>query len=576
MSGIVGIVNLDGKPCEESSIVAMLQAMEHRGSDREDFKIEQNIVFGHKALWNTPEAKEEKQPVCSQDGKFLLTADARIDNRQELFFLLDLEQVASERVVTDAELILKSYEKWGSRLAEYLLGDFAFALYDRHREELMLIRDHVGIRPLYYIKTDKLFCFASEITPLFKVPGVERCIDKEMEVKYLECRFLNVDETFFKGVKRLPAATILRLRENQISFKKYWFPEKIEIDRKISFAEAAERFRVLLEEAVRCRMRSITPVGCELSGGLDSSSVFALATDLAEAGTRLMPISMHFGKMDCDESYYSELIAKEKGYNLEVVHMDKLDYQEKYSLLSYYKKFQDWPRGMFFIGVLPIAERLESHHVCVVLTGQGGDHVCRGSGYFMADKFRAFRWFALVKELRRWPWTWSELKSHMIKPNLPEFVLVWLQKWKLVAMLSPCQTTPSIKKIPYRFAFTDELEDITGSMNQFLLDSSAYHDMEHYHIEARHPFFDKRLIEFSLSLPTEYKLGNGYTKRVLRASLSAMLPPEIRDRKDKAEFSKMLELQMEARDNMIYLDNIGSTVKAFFAEAYKEWKRICK
>ena len=543
MSGICGILRLDGTKVQKKDFRHFFDAMQHRGSDREGVWINNTVALGHKALWSTPESLHEQQPLVSHDGRYVLTADARIDNREELFNQFGLIQ-KSDEVVTDAALILLAWEKWGKSCTEHLIGDFAFAVYDQQEDFLFFTRDHIGIRPFYYVLTDSLFCFASEIMPLFKVEGVEKVIDEAMEEKYFRCRNLDYEETFFTGVKRLPPASCGVLKEGQLSLQRYWFPEKIEIDKEIAFEEAVKKFRAILTEAVRCRMRTRSPIGCELSGGLDSTSVFSLAVTLRQDAP-LIPISKHFGKMKCDESSYSELAAREKGYTLETIRMDRLDFKEKYSLDRYYSQFQDWPQGVFFMGIFPVAERMKSLDVHVLLTGQGGDHVCRGSGYVMADYFRSFRWFKLAQELSKWEWSGRAFKSHVLRPNIPDGLIKFIRKLKKSDHVLPCGHAPLLLREQQSFAFAEELEMMTGQRSAFLLDAMTYHDAESLGIESRHPFFDKRLVEFSLSLPSEYKLANGYTKRILRASLADILPKKIGRRKDKAEFGEMLNLQMK-------------------------------
>ena len=566
MSGICGIVRLDGQPVKKAEIEKMLDAMRHRGSDAEGVFEDGFVAFGHKALWSTPESVLEKQPILNSKKNLLLVADARIDNREALIKTL---RISTMHTITDAEIIVQSYLKWGQKLLDHLIGDFAFVIYDRAEERLFFARDHIGIRPLYYVKTDEVFCFCSEIMPLFTVDGVGKVIDQEMQQRYFDCRVLGLDETFFKEVKRLMPATYGTLKASTLHLERYWFPEKIKIDRSISFKEAAERFRDIFEESVQCRMRTRSPIGCELSGGLDSSSVFSMAVTLKKTSP-LIPISMRFGKMACDESSFIDSMLRHTGYEGETIRVDRLDFKEKYALRTYYQRFRDWPRGTFFIAALPTAERLQALGVRVLLTGQGGDHVTRGSGYVMTDYFKQFRWLKIAKELSKWDNPLHTVKSMILRPYIPDALLRFLKK---STRSKPCKHDTIHAKWNRSFAFCDDVHMMTGAVNSFGLDSTASHDMECYNIETRHPFYDKRLIAFSLSLPPEYRIGNGYTKQILRTALAAYLPEKVRMRKDKAEFSEVLEQQLlkhtGSSEFMVQYSN-----KIFLTQSYTTWKRI--
>ena len=156
MSGICGIVRFDGKPAENIKIQKMLDVMHNCGNDAEKIWVAGSIGFGHKMLWTTPESFHEKQPLVSDDGNLILTADARIDNREEIFELLDVGEKKND-VVTDANLILRSYLKWGEECPKYLIGDYAFAIWDTESNKLYCARDTMGIKQFYYYMNEACF-----------------------------------------------------------------------------------------------------------------------------------------------------------------------------------------------------------------------------------------------------------------------------------------------------------------------------------------------------------------------------------------------------------------------------------
>ncbi|MEO0970581.1 MAG: asparagine synthetase B, partial [Cyanobacteria bacterium J06639_18] len=186
MSGIAGIKYLDNSLLHRADLVLMLDTLAHRGPDGADIWVDGNIGLGHRMLWTTPESLIEKQPLVDRVRNLAIAADARIDNREELISQLSLDNSPSDRplnqninqnnsclkTVTDSQLILEAYKKWGEDCLEYLVGDFAFAIWDGCKQTLFCARDHFGVKPFYYYQSDQVFIFASEIKALLCLPQV--------------------------------------------------------------------------------------------------------------------------------------------------------------------------------------------------------------------------------------------------------------------------------------------------------------------------------------------------------------------------------------------------------------------
>jgi asparagine synthase (glutamine-hydrolysing) len=173
VSGVVGVYFLDGKPLDRGLLERMTDSISHRGPDGADIWNNGPVGLGHRMLWTTPESLHEQLPLEDKTAKIVLTADARIDNRDELIEALDLTGQPGWEI-SDGELILRAYEKWGEQCPENLLGDFVFAIWDERKQRLFLARDHFGVKPLYYYRSDRVFVFASEIKALLCVPEVPR------------------------------------------------------------------------------------------------------------------------------------------------------------------------------------------------------------------------------------------------------------------------------------------------------------------------------------------------------------------------------------------------------------------
>lgn len=574
MSGICGIVRFDGQPVGKEEIQKMLDVMQNRGSDAEGILVEGGVGFGHKMLWTTPESLYEEQPSVSKNGNLVITADARIDNRDELFEKLEIQEKDFD-VISDIDLLVRAYEKWGEECPKYLLGDFAFAIFDKVKKKFFFAKDHIGIRPFFYYMNDAFFCFASEISAIFSVSSIQKIRNECVIENFIENTTLPYEKTFFKNIKRLSPAHKIILDFNKIVISRYWFPEQIKLNNKISFEEASEKFKNLLQLAVDTRLRSAYPIGCELSGGLDSSSILCIAATL-NTGKDITPFSQRYGSLECDESYYSDLVGESLGLNIQTVHVDKLDYENKYSLEKYFKLFPDWPTYGSFMGLLPIAEKAQKLNIRVLLTGQGGDHIVAGNLYMLADYFKTFQLKKLYKELEYLKWKKSIIKNYVIRPNFPDWFVTMKRKSNKLSQTTFFKNTNN--KFLSSLAFREDLGYVSGAFNAFWTDSSVYHNIERFNIESRHPYFDVRLVEFCLSLPSTYKLSYGISKRVLREALKDILPDPVRIRQDKADFSKPVEIQLDVeytqKENFkINDDSIrNNTLKASVMLGIKIWE----
>ena len=297
MSAIVGIYRFTPDINNlENSLTRMLDSLAHRGSDCKGMWIDKVIGLGNRMFWTTPESIHEKLPLKSRCGNYVITCDARIDNRDDLISALGLEK-APDEVLCDSQVILAAYEKWGEDCPCKLLGDFAFAIWNQRNCSLFCARDPVGVKPFYYHLSDRWFGFASEIKALIALPGTPRRLDEIRVADFLAPIVANQERTFYQDIKRLPPAyTLLVLNnQNKSQLKQYWkFNPEIELT-LASEEEYIETFKTLFIEAVRCRLRSAFPIGSTLSGGLDSSSIAVTAGKILECkGQQLHTMSAIF------------------------------------------------------------------------------------------------------------------------------------------------------------------------------------------------------------------------------------------------------------------------------------------
>lgn len=261
MSGIVGIYHLDNQPVDHEDLNSMATSLAHRGPDDVGIWQEGCVGLGHRMLWTTPESLGEKLPLASCSGELIITSDARIENREELIDTLNLHNYPPAKL-TDSELILFAYKRWHCHCPEYLLGEFAFAIWDKGRRTLFCARDHFGVKPFYYCKVGQTFMFASEVKALLSLPDVPRKLNEVRIAAYLTTVMQSKTTTSYQGIFQLSPAQILTIKDYaEINLRSYWsLDPKYEELHLSSNQDYSDAFRKIFTEAVQCRLRSAFPI----------------------------------------------------------------------------------------------------------------------------------------------------------------------------------------------------------------------------------------------------------------------------------------------------------------------------
>ncbi len=312
MSGIAGVFFRDARPARAEAVEAMLAAMKYRGPDGAGVWTEGNVALGCLMLRNTPESRHEKLTKVDRTSRFVLTADARIDNRIELMSRLGID-THDGCVTDDADLLFKAREKWGDGAPAELQGDFAYCIRDRVKNKLLCSRDGFGVHPFYYYLSDKLFAFGSEIRPLLRLVDVPARLNETMVGDHLIGMQDDRVITFFEGILRLPPGHSMVVCPANVGIHRYWSLDPNREVRLNSDADYTEAFRELFLNAVSSRLRSSYPVATYLSGGLDSSSVTCAARDiLRQAGDALLiTLSVVYDQVrECDEQKCIDLVPR--------------------------------------------------------------------------------------------------------------------------------------------------------------------------------------------------------------------------------------------------------------------------
>lgn len=561
MSVICGIVRFDGKIVNKEEIKNMLNTMKNHSNDSEGIWIDGNVGFAHKMLWTTPESLHENQPLVSNDGDLVLTADARIDNRDELFEKLEINE-NDFKIVTDGDLILWSYKKWGEECPKYLLGDFAFAIWDKHQQKLFCSRDRFGIRPIYFYFLNEIVYFSSNIDLLYTLIDEPISVNDNAINSFARFTTIGYEETMYQNIFRIPPAYFFIFSKEGLNKYRYWFPEKIKIDYHIPFEEAKQEVYRLLSKAVEARLRVYGDWGCEVSGGLDSTAISLIAQKATH--TQFKTFSMRYQSYTCDEWEYTKEAITTLGSMPIILDIDQLDVKNEYNLHDTVELNKHWPLYGSFIHNYVLGNMMVKNGIRICLTGHGGDHVFTGDYNPILNYIKNFRFISALNEFFISDKQLSVLVVEIIKLLVPQKIKFFVKKYLLNKDVHLNNQSAENFTDYWNLSFNDSikirgaLSYISGNSQVTHIDNNYYRTLELYeNIEFRHPFFDTNLIEYILTLPNYYFYKGGTTKIILREALKELYPSLIYERKDKAEFSEALLDQMNAIDmDQVWKDSL--------------------
>jgi asparagine synthase (glutamine-hydrolysing) len=593
MSGIFGFLYLDGRPADPAVLGCMAERLAHRGPDGVGTWRGPSVGLGHRMLHTTPESLTEAQPVVLGDGLLAITADARVDNRTELLTAFGMRS-APDSVVSDSELILAAYEKWGARCLDRLLGDFAFAIWDGRTGDLFCARDPMGVKPFYYYRSNGLFVFASEIKGLFCVPEVPRRLN-ELQVAYHLERI--VDDraiTFYEGILRLPAAHSMLVNRRGMSPAQYWEPVPASLGFKTD-QDYAEGFKEVFTEAVRCRVRSAYPVSSALSGGLDSSSIACTARRLLDeqGSPPLHTLSAIFPALSeaelgsIDERRFMEAVTALGGFCPHDVRADQVGPFTDLDRISWHLDEPTFAVNLYMHwGLYGAAQQ---HGARIFLDGIDGDTTVGHGMDRLQDLARNGSWGTFASEVRalaqrhgvgfghylkhfgysylgelacsgRWP-TWFRTAGRLSREFPTSRARLFLRYG--IGPLAPNSIVRAWKTLRGRGSGVDrswvradfsrriglarrrqaldhsetapsgaEAQPISSPAFQYVLEV-ADRAAAAFALEPRYPFFDRRLMEFCMGVPLDQKLSDGWTRMILRRAMEGTLPPAVQWRASK-------------------------------------------
>ena len=552
MSGLAGIIHWTHPSVDPVQLDQMLRLIRHRGPDGVDSDIRAHVGLGRALLALTKAEKNDKQPVWLPDGSCGIVADARLYNRPALYQQLRHTRWLVPRS-SDAALILAAYERWGASLLERLEGDFAFALWDVRHHQLFAARDPFGIKPFFYHWNPAGFRFGSEPKQLLTLAEVPITPDEGLIGELLTNRFADPERTFFAGIARLRPGHSLLATCAGVGQHRYWTPDPAHEIRYPNPSDYIEHFGALFRNAVSKRLHSDFPIGIDLSGGLDSSSIVLMAAALRRT-TALPPIatlSATYADLPCDESVYIRAITDISPFQSHLfcplsvfapLHTSlPTDVWQTDSPRADLQRSTSEGRARFLSGLGAKS----------LLTGVGGDELVhqeaylrdlarrkrfirlwRGAWYGAQNSWNSFAWLLTDALKAIVPESAKRLYRHVQTPQLPG----WLNSDFLASVKHHQQTTslPSprgFQSLTQELVFQAFCHPAMWRGLEFMECQASYDGYE-----IRHPFLDRPLVEFVLAMPFAQRPFGGQWKALLYHALAPQLPPQILERHRKTSF----------------------------------------
>lgn len=553
MCGIFGIVRFDNNDSVDPFVIeTMGRQLGHRGPDDEGVFLDGNMGLGHRRL-SIIDRSGGRQPMFNEDESAVVVLNGEIYNYRDL--VRDLTARGHRfRTRSDTETIVHGYEEFGLDVVQHLRGMFGFAIWDRRLRRLLIARDRLGEKPVYYFSNESFLAFASEIKALLQLPEINREVDREALELYLELRYVPAPRTMFRNIRKLEPGCTLVAEAGRVVTRRYWDLRFEKRQRTIS--RAVEEFRNLFDQSVEMRLMSEVPLGVFLSGGLDSTAILSRMSHHAEAG-KLRTFTVGYGTDgtqpdgnvdDSNEFEHARVAARRFGTEHHELRIGPTDFRDILPSLVWHL---DEPLADPSCIPLYHIARFARRHATVVLSGEGADETMAGYGIYRKmlamNRMSTVPGFAAATgRLARFS-PWEKLRTYMERVPVP-----LEQRYRGVSFgvrpgfrrfLLGCGTTsgPGAEALFESLFFQsrggtalDQMlyADTRAWLPDDLLMKADKMTMAHG-MELRVPFLDHKLVEFAASLPDDQKIRRGQGKVLLREAVRGRVPPQILRRSKK-------------------------------------------
>ncbi|MBR2566368.1 MAG: asparagine synthetase B [Paenibacillus sp.] len=561
MSAIAGIVHRDGQQALWEDSWRLYASLGHIPADTTGvWKGDEAFLSCH-AQWITLESVNEKLPLHDEDSRLIITADAILDNREQLADQLQISK-AELSTLADSQLILRAYQRWGEQVAGYLLGDFVFAIWDERRHTLFAARDITGMRAFYYRHDGSRFAFCTLMKPLLELEGVQKSLDESWLSEFLAIPDMHdsvdIHSTVYRGVNQLPSAHTLTFRNGKIELKHYHRWDDVEPLRLKSDDEYVEAFRDVFSQAVGSRLRTHRQVAAALSGGLDSGAVAGFASGTLRSQGKQLHAYSYVPVPDFTDYTPKTLLADERPFIRSTIsHVGNiaenyLDFEGRSPLSEVdtwlnmmempYKYFENsfWIRGFY--------ERASEQDAGILLTGARGNFTISWGpalDYYasLLKSGRYFRWFREMQQYsERTGMAFSRIARITGRKAFPD----WF-KGNNKATVQPAGAQLIHPELAQRTGVMERLKSILvlqggARADALQVRADKFNNLAiankngavatkcslRYRVWERDPTSDPRVIRFCLSVPIEQYVRHGTDRSLIRRATSPELPDKVR------------------------------------------------
>jgi asparagine synthase (glutamine-hydrolysing) len=550
--GICGEYCFDKRRIDANLLKQMCDVIRHRGPDDEGTFIDDYIGLGMRRL-SIIDLKGGRQPIHNEDESIWVIFNGEIYNHIELRKFLE-QKKHKFYTLSDTEVIVHLYEEFGDSFVTWLNGMFASAIWDSNKKKLILARDRIGIKPLHYILLDDKLIFGSEIKSILQDTDVKREVNLKALHYFLGFEYVPAPETMFNGIKKLLPGHMLICENNNISMKKYWDLKFANCNSQ-STTHYSDRIYELLKKSVERQLISDVPLGAFLSGGIDSSSIVGLMSELLDQPVKTFSIG--FEDQSYNELEYARIVAEHFGTD----HYEKIISPDAVNLVNKIIQYLDEPFADVSVFPTYLVSELARKHVKVVLSGDGGDELFAGYDWYTASRFNKY-YIKIPVAFRNG----GERLIQKLSPSSTKKGLINILKRFVEGSSLPPDgrhirwqyfITDEDRKSLYSNAMNHELENLNSFdlINKYYsvenalnsLSKEQYVDIKMYlpddiltkvdrmsmanSLEARVPFLDHEFAEFIGTIPSHLKLHGLTTKYILKKSMLRLLPKQILHRK---------------------------------------------
>ena len=558
MSALAGVVRFDSGPADAASVSRMIDCVAHRGTDWRGVWTHHAVSLAYRWRRTGPSQPIDRQPFVDPHSGVAIVMDGRLDNRRELRDLLEIDV----DVLSDAELVLGAYARGGIDAVTYLLGDFAFGLWDPRTREMYLVRDALGMRGLSFTEGPGFVAFASEPRQLLRIDGINCRPNLGFFGEWVAGRLSHPSHTIFAGVERVQPAHVLTFTAAGRQKRRYWDVDPRREIRYCDHRDYVAHFSSLYRAAVRARLRNLDRVGVFLSGGLDSSSLVAMAAR-PDAGDHPVAVRAYSltcdGLPDSDDQQSARAVANFCGVPLACVPLRHTG-AEFYVTMA--RTLEDTIPSAVGDGRASLARQAAVEGCRVVFDGTGGDEWFGGAYQYAADLLKAGRLLATVRQLRAAARTleghsamalaksavWSLVPDHVRAPlkrvlprrdRMPRGIdREFAARVDLVERTTTPLTDRRFTSIATGTAYATAAHPITSYAWEEIARQDGWCG-----VELAAPLMDRRLAEFAMAIPEEQRWLGTESKRVLRDAMTGRLPDSTLRRKADAASAQFSELK---------------------------------